>query len=90
MLRLILNYSLIFSSLLIFVSLFFSKMSYWGLSEKKEIIQLLNQDLKEINMNIEDIENFIKLYNENNLDFKESLIKKELFLKSENEKVIFY
>ena len=60
------------------------------MSEKKERIQLLNQDLKEININIEDVENFINLYNENNLDFKESLIKKELFLKSENEKVIFY
>tara|TARA_X000000950_G_scaffold285064_2_gene389796 strand:+ start:55258 stop:55533 length:276 start_codon:yes stop_codon:yes gene_type:complete len=91
MFHLIFKYSLLFSSLFIFISLFFGDSSYFDLSKKKNAIIVLNDNIKKLDSKILDVKELIDLYNNsNNLDFKSSLIKQELFMKSENEKVIFY
>ena len=91
MFRLIFKYSLLFSSLFIFISLFFGDSSYFDLSEKKNAVLVLNGNIKELDSKILDVKELIDLYNNaHNLDFKSGLVKQELFMKSEKEKVIFY
>ena len=84
----IFNFFLLFFSLVILVNILFGDKSFSKYNTQKKLINVLENNISSLEDEEQEYKSILKRYNNKNIDFQEILIKKELFLKSHDEKVI--
>lgn len=88
--KLIINFIIIILSSVILINIFFGKKNIFKFKKENLIKVSLNKDLEIIKNEIKNYEFLILQFKHGNEDFIETVIKKKLFLKGKDEKIIFY
>ena len=89
--RKVLRIFIFFVSIFLFSKLFFGKNSFFTIQSKNNEIEKINSAYQIIENEKKRLDFLLEQYNnENNLDFKEIIIRKELNYKGENESVYSY
>ena len=86
----LINFVLIFFSILLIFNIFFGNKNIFELKENKKIIETLNNNYDTLLERKEKLYFYLSLYNSGNRDFIETLIKKELNFKENKEQVFVY